>query len=393
MRIPDGTEAVGGGTRGVGAEVPIRLRRITLHLIRMHLKTPFTTSFGTECYHNAILVEVEEKGGEVGWGECPLEAIPSYWEETFVTGWYVLTRFLVPRILREELQGPQEVWQRLVAIRGHNIAKAGLEMAIWDLAARLSGRPLYQLLGGVRNRIVSGVSIGIQLSVEATLHVVQRRVEEGYRRIKLKVKPGWDLEVVAAVRREFPEIPLSVDANGAYRLEQHLHTLRRFDDYNLLMIEQPLAYNDLVEHAALQRVLRTPICLDESIRDLRTAHSALVLASCQIVNIKAPRVGGHLQARRIHDLCQFFRIPVWIGGMLETGVGRAHNIALATLPNVKLPNDTSATDRYYEEDITEPKFVLNKDGTIDVPQRPGIGVEVVEERLRRYRLRAQEATP
>ncbi len=278
-------------------------------------------------------------------------------------------------LLGQQLETAAEAFDRLALVRGHNMAKTGLEEALWDVEARQKGIPVAQLLGSTNPRIESGVSVGIQDTPDELLELVKGYLAQGYRRIKVKIKPGWDVEVVRALRQRWPEAPLMVDANSAYTLEDADH-LAALDDFDLMMIEQPLAYDDIYQHSLLQRRLRTPLCLDESIHTPAHALAALELGSCRIINIKPGRVGGLAQARRIHDMCRERGVPVWCGGLLEVGVGRAHNVAIASLPGFTLPGDVSASDRYFERDVVEPPFCLNPDGTIDVPQGPGIGVEV-----------------
>ena len=278
-------------------------------------------------------------------------------------------------LLGQQLETAAEAFDRLALVRGHNMAKTGLEEALWDVEARQKGIPVAQLLGSTNPRIESGVSVGIQDTPDELLELVKGYLAQGYRRIKVKIKPGWDVEVVRALRQRWPEAPLMVDANSAYTLEDADH-LAALDDFDLMMIEQPLAYDDIYQHSLLQRQLRTPLCLDESIHTPAHALAALELGSCRIINIKPGRVGGLAQARRIHDMCRERGVPVWCGGLLEVGVGRAHNVAIASLPGFTLPGDVSASDRYFERDVIEPPFCLNPDGTIDVPQGPGIGVEV-----------------
>ena len=278
-------------------------------------------------------------------------------------------------LLGQQLETAAEAFDRLALVRGHNMAKTGLEEALWDVEARQKGIPVAQLLGSTNPRIESGVSVGIQDTPDELLELVKGYLAQGYRRIKVKIKPGWDVEVVRALRQRWPEAPLMVDANSAYTLEDADH-LAALDDFDLMMIEQPLAYDDIYQHSLLQRQLRTPVCLDESIHTPAHALAALELGSCRIINIKPGRVGGLAQARRIHDMCRERGVPVWCGGLLEVGVGRAHNVAIASLPGFTLPGDVSASDRYFERDVVEPPFCLNPDGTIDVPQGPGIGVEV-----------------
>jgi len=363
---------------------------VTLFHIRMPLVHPFETSFGVEQDRECIIVRVEGDGA-IGWGECVASAGPWYAYETTQTAWHILTRFLISMLLGRELSGPQEVFDRLRSVRGHPMAKAGLEMALWDLTASQQGVPLANLLGGTRERIPVGVSIGIQKSIPALLERIASFVEQGYARVKIKIKPNWDVDVVRAVRREFPDLKLQVDANSAYRLAD-APVFQAMDDLDLLLIEQPLGHDDIYEHAKLQRQLRTPICLDESIVSIDHARVALELGSCRVINIKPGRVGGHASSIRIHDLCREQGVPVWHGGMLETGIGRAHNVALASLPGFTLPGDISASDRYYAEDLIDPPFTLNPDSTLTVPKGPGIGVTVNEERLRRVTLRQVEFT-
>ena len=342
----------------------------------VRLKSPFETSFGRTIERPAIIVRVADDEGFEGWGEVVAGEGPWYSYETYATAWHVLTEYIIPLMARAGGSEPRSVWESMRPVRGHPMAKAGVEAAVWDLASKRARTPLWRMIGGVRPRISSGVSIGIQGSVEETLRVVARYLEEGYQRVKLKIKPGWDYEVVSRVRREYPDVLMHVDANASYTLLD-APRLARLDDLNLAMIEQPLDYDDLAGHADLQRLIRTPICLDESIRGLSDAVAAYRLGSAWYINIKPGRVGGILQSKAIHDFWYgSLGRPVWIGGMLETGIGRGHLVALATLPGVLYPNDISASDRYYEEDIVDPPWTLNKDGTISAPEKPGIGVEV-----------------
>lgn len=369
----------------------LRLRRITLYHLRMPLVTPFETSFGRITHRECLLVEVQDADGVVGWGEVVAEREPGYAYETTGTAWHILGEFLIPLVLGAPLEAadPAADFQARVApVRGHPMAKAGLEMALWDLRGRREGRSLRELLGGVRDRVPVGVSVGLQPSPEALVETVAAYVAQGYRRVKIKIKPGRDVADATAVRCAFPTLPLQVDANSAYTLET-AQALLPLDDLNLLLIEQPLADDDLWDHSRLQQRLRTPLCLDESIRSLRHARQALEMGACRVINIKQGRVGGLHQARAIHDLAQAQGVPVWCGGMLETGVGRAANLALAALPSFTLPGDISATERYYAEDITEERFTLNPDGTIDVPTGPGLGVTVNRTALARYTVAAR----
>jgi O-succinylbenzoate synthase len=367
------------------------VERVELRVIQMPLKEPFETSFGREYLREAILVTVYADGLE-GWGEVVASRDFGYSYETTETAWYVLRTFLIPAVLGREIPDVETVARIGERLRGHPMARAGLEAAFWDLFARQAGLPLARYLGGVRDRIPVGVSIGLQPSDAELLKKIRGYLEEGYRRIKVKIKPGRDVEMIAAIRRAFPEIPLMADANSAYTLED-ADRLAALDEFGLMMIEQPLHWDDLYEHALLQARLRTPLCLDESIHSVRHARAALELGSCRIINIKPGRVGGLLEARRIHDLCHARGVPVWCGGMLETGIGRAANVALASLPGFTLPGDLSASDRYYHEDLIDPPFVLQPDGTLAVPTGPGLGVAVDRRRVDRVNVRMEAFRP
>ena len=366
----------------------MRIDRVNLFHISMTLLQPFETSFGVERDRECILVRVE-RHGVAGWGECVASTGPWYSYETVHTAWHVLSDFLIPLVLNQQLDGPESAFGRFERVRGHPMAKAGLEMALWDLAAQQQGIPLAKLLGGTRDRVPVGVSIGVQESLALLLERVADFVAQGYARVKIKIKPGWDVEVTQALRKEFPDLRLQVDANSAYRLED-VATFQAMDDLDLLLIEQPLGHDDIYDHARLQRQLRTPICLDESIGSVDHARAALELGSCRIINIKPGRVGGHTASIRIHDLCHGQGVPLWHGGMLETGIGRAHNVALASLPGFTLHGDISASSRYYANEIVEPAFTLNPDSTLSVPTRPGIGVSVIETEVLRHALRQAE---
>ncbi len=346
----------------------IELRRITLPLV-----SPFTTSFGTQTERPCIIVSVHAEG-VTGYGECVAMEGPWYSYETVGTAWHMLQDYLIPRLLGYDLDDPMDVWDVLASIRGHNMAKAALEMACWDLVAKARGMSLRDLLGGGRDRVAVGVSVGIQASPSALVDTVQRYVDDGYARIKLKIAPGHDEAYVTAVRAAFPDTLIQADANSAYTLAD-APIFQRMDALNLLLIEQPLADDDIVDHATLQHELRTPLCLDESIHSPDDARHALDLGSCRVINIKPGRVGEHRRSREIHDLCRARDIPVWCGGMLETNIGRAHNAALASLPGFTLPGDISASARYYAHDVAGPDFALNDDSTLSVPTGPGIGVE------------------
>jgi len=352
----------------------MHIENIELRHTKMELVSPFTTSMGTEYDEEHIMVRVDADG-ITGWGESVAEGTPFYSYETVPTAWHILQDFLIPSILGKELSSIDEAIQLYSRVRGHMMAKAGLEAALWDVFAKSKKISLSKLLGGAREKIDVGVSIGIQSSPEALIKKVEGFLLEGYKRIKIKISPGNDIQYVKALRKEFPNILLQVDANSAYQLE-HIKLFKEMDDYNLLLIEQPLGYEDIYDHSKLQRELKTPICLDESIHSLDDTRAAIELDSCRVINIKPGRVGGFTESKLIHDYCASKNIPVWCGGMLESGIGRAGNVALASLPNFTLPGDISASKRYYKEDIVEPEFIVNKDGTMDVPTKPGIGVEV-----------------
>ncbi len=363
----------------------MKIDQITLYYLRMPLVAPFETSFGRVDTRDCILIEAKAEG-LVGWGECVADRDPGYAWETCGTAWHILTEFLLPEILGKEIRDAAEFQQRVAHVRGHQMAKAGVEMALWDLQGQAQGSPLYQLLGGSRTRVDVGVSVGLQESPEALVRTVDAYLSQGYRRVKLKIKPGRDVSEVQAVRERYPDLRLQVDANSAYTLDTAA-SLLPLDDYDLLLIEQPLAEDDLWDHAKLQEGFRTPLCLDESITAPRHARQALEMGACRIVNIKQGRVGGISQGVAIHDLCQAQDVPVWCGGMLETGIGRAANLALASLPNFTLPGDISATERYYAQDITHERFSLNPDSTINVPEGPGLGVTIDREALECFTLK------
>lgn len=340
----------------------------------MELISPFTTSMGTEYDEEHIIVRVDGEG-LTGWGECVAEGTPFYSYETVTTAWYILQDFLIPSILGKDISGIDEAIRLYSKVRGHRMAIAGLEAALWDLFAKSKNISLSQMLGGTKDKIDVGVSIGIQSSVPDLIKKIEGYLAEGYKRIKIKISPGNDIQFVKAVRKEFPNILFQVDANSAYTLND-INLFKQMDEYNLLLIEQPLGYDDIYEHSKVQKELKTPICLDESIHSLDDTRAAIELDSCRVINIKPGRVGGFTESKLIHDYCASKNIPVWCGGMLESGIGRAGNVALASLPNFTLPGDISASKRYYKEDIVEPQFVVNPDGTMNVPTKPGIGVEV-----------------
>jgi len=365
----------------------MKIEAITLREIQMPLVHFFETSFG-RTYSRQILLLTAHCGGVDGWSECVAGENPHFSSEWIDSAWTTIKAHLAPLLLGQSLGQGSETADLMKKVRGHRMAKAALENAIWDAEAQQKQQPLYKLLGGTLPEISCGVSIGIQDSIEQLLDKVNTEVSAGYRRIKLKVKPGWDLNVLERVRHRWPDILLSVDANSAYTLDQVEH-LRKFDQFNLLMIEQPLWHDDIYYHARLQRELRTSLCLDESIRQARDAAAAIELGACRIINIKVGRVGGFSEARKVHDVCEKNNIPVWCGGMLESGIGRAHNVALSSLPNFRLPGDVSASKRYWKEDIVEPEIVVSPEGTITVPQKPGRGYELREDLIEKLTVRKQ----
>ena len=359
----------------------MKIEKIELRIVKMELAEPFETSFGREEIRPAIIASIHSEG-ITGWGECVAGDGPWYSYETIETANHVMTEFLIPPMLANQFEDVGELKQLWKRVRGHPMAKAALEASVWDLLAKAQGVSLSTLIGGVRDRIESGISIGIQRDIPSLLATIKNRMQEGYRRIKLKMKPGWDFDMLQAVRAEFGGISLMADANAAYTIAD-LPLMQSLDELGLVMIEQPFGYDDLTDHATLQRQIETAICLDESIKSSRTVEQANEMGSCKIVNIKQARVSGLSEAIKIHDVCQGFSMPVWCGGMLETGIGRAHNVALSSLPGFSMPNDLSASSRYYAQDIIEPLFELNSDGTLSVPTDPGIGVEVSLDELDR----------
>ena len=365
----------------------MKIEAVELRVLKMRLLKPFRTSFGVQQDRYPLLIRLEI-GGHSHWGECVAGEGPWYSYETVETAWQMLKGYLVPAVLGRELADVAVLEALFLPVRGHRMAKAALEMAFTAALAEEARKPLATFLGGVRDRVETGVSVGIQASTDELLDMIARHLAEGYRRIKLKIEPGWDIQVIAAIRARYPEITLMADANSAYTLDDAAH-LAQLDQFRLLMLEQPLPPGDLVDHAALQRQLATPICLDESIEDARNARHALQLGACKVINIKPGRVGGFAESRRIHDLARNAGVPVWCGGMLETGIGRACNVALATLPNFRLPGDISASGRYWAEDIVEPPFTLARGGTISVPTRWGLGVRVKVDMVERLTVRRE----
>jgi O-succinylbenzoate synthase len=366
----------------------MKVDRIVLRQIRMPLVHFFETSFGRTTERDIILVEAQSEGVS-GWGEVTAGEHPFYNEEWTASAWMILRDYVAPRVRGHELAGAEEVAPLSRHIRGHQMARGGLEAAVWDLAARLDGVPLYQKIGGgARREIPCGVSIGIQESVPQLLATIERELSAGYQRIKVKIKPGWDVDVVRQVRERFPAIKLMADANSAYTLAD-CDRLRQLDDYYLMMIEQPLGEDDIIDHAVLQAKLATPLCLDECIRSAHHVEQAARLRACGIFNIKLGRVGGFAEARRVHDAAQAAHIPVWCGGMLESGIGRAHNIALSTLPNFVLPGDVSASKRYWARDVIHPAVEVTPQGTIAVRDDPGFGYALDCDYIRRITVREE----
>jgi O-succinylbenzoate synthase len=363
----------------------MKIEAITLREIRTRLKAPFETSFGTSHHRRILLVEVVADG-VTGWGEVTAGETPGYNAETTETAWHVLSDFIAPASIGKDVENAAAFSGLVEHIRGHEMAKSGLENALWDAEAQIKGVPLWQLLGGTLKEIACGVSLGIRETPQSLVRRVEEELRSGYQRIKLKIKPEKDLEFVAAVRKEFPDIRLSVDANSAYRLEDAAH-LRKLDQFNLLMIEQPLNWDDIHAHSRLQAGIETAICLDECIHNARHALTAIELKACRIINIKLGRVGGHAEAREVQEVCRQRGIAVWCGGMLETGIGRAHNIAMSTLPGFTLPGDVSASRRYWEEDIIEPEVEVTSKGTIRVPTTAGLGYAVRRDRVERLTVR------
>ncbi len=365
----------------------MKVEAITLREIHLPLVDFFETSFGRIFSRRIPLVTVECEGVS-GWGECVAGENPFFSSEWAESAWPTLKHFLAPALLGRNLTSARECVPLMARVRGHRMAKAAVENALWDAEAKQKQQPLWKLLGGTRREIQCGVSIGIQDSVEQLLDKVHTELAAGYRRIKVKVKPGWDVNVLQRIRSRWPDIQLSCDANSAYTLDEVEH-LRKFDQFNLLMIEQPLWDDDIYYHARLQRELRTAICLDESIHHARDATAAVETGACRIVNIKVGRVGGFTEAKKVHDVCQANKVPVWCGGMLESGIGRAHNIALSTLENFRLPGDVSASKRYWKEDIIEPEVEVTQQGTIVIREEPGTGYRVRENLIEKLTTRKE----
>ena len=379
---------VAAAARGSEAVASLRLERIVVRHVRLPLLTPFETSFGRTTDKEFLLLSVTADG-VTGYGECVADTDPFYLPETLGTVRHVLRDFIAPMAFATDLAHPMELLPALARVRGHEMAKAGLEMAVWELFARREGLPLYKMIGGRAGRIASGVSIGLQKDAGALVDTVAREVAAGYRRIKIKIKPGKDRALVEAVRARFPDVALMADANSAYTLAD-APLFRALDAHGLMMVEQPLAWDDIVDHATLQRQIQTAVCLDESIRSPEDARRALDLGACRIVNIKAGRVGGFAASIAVHDVCRARGVPVWCGGMLESGIGRLANVHLQTLPGFTLPGDTSASARYFAEDLIDPPVTVEKDGTIAVPEKPGIGHDIVWPRVEKATVSREE---
>jgi O-succinylbenzoate synthase len=365
----------------------MKIERVNLCEIHMRLRAPFETSFGSVQDRRVLLVEVRADGLS-GWGEGTAMEGPFYNSETIDTAWMMLREYLIPLVLDREIDSAKDIPKLLQAVRGNEMAKAPLENAVWHLESLIRGVPLSQLLGGTLSEVPCGVSLGIQPTIGRLLALVEKEVAAGYQRIKLKIKPGKDLDVVREVRQRFEKIKLSVDANSAYSLADADH-LRQLDAFHLLMMEQPLEWDDIYYHSRLQAQIATPICLDESIRNLRHASAAVEIGACRVVNIKLGRVGGHSEASRIQEYCAGRGIPVWCGGMIESGIGRAHNIAMSTQAGFIWPGDVSASQRYWDEDVIEPEVHVTPDGAIRVSQNPGLGYEIRERRIQQLTVRQE----
>jgi O-succinylbenzoate synthase len=351
------------------------IRAVELIEINMPLVHFFETSFGRTTIRRIILVRVEDLDGAEGWGEVTCGETPSYSDEWTDSAWVTIEKILTPMVVGKSFEKAADVWDAFGKVRGHRMSKAAIETACWDVEAKKLNVPLWRHIGGTRNEIECGVSIGIQDSIEQLFEKIQTELDAGYRRIKIKIKPGWDHDVIRQVRERFGNIPLMADANSAYTLDD-IDLFKRMDEFDLMMFEQPLAHDDMLDHSKLQRQIKTPICLDESIRSPDDARKAIKLKAGRIINIKLGRVGGNTQAKQIEQICRQNEIPVWCGGMLESGIGRAHNIAMSTLTGFTLPGDVSASKRYWHEDIISPEVEVTKRGTIIVPDEPGIGFEI-----------------
>ncbi len=365
----------------------MKIRRVEIREIRLPLVHFFETSFARTTVRRIVLVRVEADG-LTGWGEVTCGEEPFYSHETPETAWHILRDFLIPWSMERDWPAASDLAPRFRPIRGHNMAKAAMENAMWDIEAQQKGLPLAKLVGGTLEEIPCGVSIGVQNSVEELLEKIDRELEVGYQRIKVKIKPRWDAEVLERIRKKFPRVSLMADANSAYTLDD-LPLLKSLDRFFLMMIEQPLGWEDLLDHAKLQREIATPVCLDESIHSPDDARKAMEISACKIINVKLGRVGGFTAARRLHDACRAKHLPLWCGGMLESGIGRAHNIAMSSLPGFILPGDVSASRRYWKEDIIDPEVTVSPQGTIRVPRTPGLGYKPNLERIEKVTVRKE----
>jgi len=362
----------------------MKVTDITIRHLKMRLKHPFTTSFGSFEDKEFLLLQATDESGTIGFGECVAFDTPWYTEETVTTCWHMLEDFLIPLVLHKQISHPDELSELFKPIRKNNMAKSTIDGALWDIYAQQTNQSLAQALGGNKEKIEVGISIGIQETIEKQIAVVDQAIKNGYKRIKVKIKPGWDVDLIHNLKKHFPNVPLMADANSAYTLKD-IELLKKLDEYNLMMIEQPLATDDIIDHAKLQKQMKTPLCLDESITSVEDARKAIELGSCGVINLKIGRVGGLTEAKKIHDLCEENGIPVWCGGMLEAGIGRAHNIALTSLSNFVLPGDTAGSSHYWEEDIISPEVIVH-DGYITVPSGIGIGFTPNDKAINKYTL-------
>jgi O-succinylbenzoate synthase len=364
----------------------MKISSIELTEINLPLVHFFETSFGRTYERRIILVRVRDTNGAEGWGEVTCGESPGYCEEWTDSAWVTIEKILAPMVIGKEVHSAAEIFRLMQRARGNRMAKAGIETACWDLEAKTLGVPLWRHLGGTQTELQCGVSIGIQDSIEQLFEKIETELAAGYRRIKIKIAPGWDFEVIKKVREKFGQIPLMGDANSAYSLADK-DLFKQMDQFGLMMFEQPLAFDDMIDHAKLQSEIETPICLDESVRSAEDARKAIEIGACRIINLKLGRVGGHSQARSLERVCFERKIPIWCGGMLESGIGRAHNIAMSTLEGFTLPGDVSSSSRYWAEDIIEPEVVVSSNGTITPPEKPGIGFEIKEKLIERHRVR------
>ena len=367
----------------------MKIKSIELIEINLPLVAFFETSFGRTENRRIILAKITDTNGFTGWGECTCGETPGYSAEWTDACWETMEKILVPILLAGEFEKASDVWNLMIKVRGNRMSKATLETAVWDLEAKKMSVPLWIHLGGTQNEIACGVSIGIQNSIEELLDKIQTELAAGYQRIKIKIAPGWDFDVIKKVRERFGNIKLMGDANSAYGLED-TKIFKQMDEFDLLMLEQPLSHNDIFDHAKLQKEIKTPICLDESIHSPEDARKAIELKAARIINIKLGRIGGHLQARKTEEICRRKNIPVWCGGMLEAGIGRAHNIALSTLAGFTLPGDVSASKRYWREDIIEPEVTVSENGTIKAPEGAGIGFNVNQNKIENLTVKKQK---